>query len=153
MVSKSNDYWRTIHTHDIFINFPQTFDCSAFLSVQHIIQIDLTSCFSALNPCLSSQHHTMKRDVLLQQTASAMHLPSLLAGTPLLIKRTTAEPGKERGRLRRYHINVTPRHWCDFSILWAPTSPGTSDLKDKRDIRRNSLNVKWERSDRGKNCP
>lgn len=119
---KSNDYWRIIHTHNIFINFPPNIWLHSVLLVPNIIQIYLKLCFSAPNLFFPLSTKLWKKifccSAMPQQ---CMCLHCLQA--PLCLSREQ-QPILERreGGLRRHHINVTPRHWCDFSILWAHTS-------------------------------
>lgn len=57
-------------------------------------QIDLKACFSVLKLFFPSTK--LWKEIFAVANCLKVHLPSLLAGTPLLIKRTTAESGKER---------------------------------------------------------
>lgn len=79
-----------------------------------------------------------------------MHVPSLLAGTPLFRKRTTAESG-EKEKKGLGNITSMSHQGIDVtSLSFGLIHPKKLHLKDKRDIRENSLNMKWERSDREK---
>lgn len=140
-VRKSNDYCRLIRAYYIFISFPQLFQ----LLTVSVIATHYLNWPKAMFCCLKSFISSTKlcKEIFCcgKSTQQGIGLHCLQA--PLCLPREQQlSLEKREDRLPRYHINVTRRHWCDFSILWAHISYETSGLKDKMSIRENSMNLK-----------